>query len=39
MSIAAEKLGAVLAKLPFQRRLEADNNTNFQCWRKCFFRL
>ena len=28
VSIAAEKLGALLAKLPLQRRWEADNYTN-----------
>jgi hypothetical protein len=29
LSTAVEKLGALLAKLPLQRRLEADNYANF----------
>lgn len=37
-SIAAEKLGALLAKLPHQRRLETDNYTNFSVPEKVFLR-
>jgi hypothetical protein len=36
MSIAAEKLGAPLAKLPLQRRLETDNYRNFRSKEKVF---